>query len=188
MKKRIILVLIIAILLSGCNKKEIEIEKSSIIKENLYSFNRKHPINGDFDGYFQYRDENNQKNPLLVHLTFNYYDQNKEYDKISELIYNLKFSLIGIDGELETIESFNDKDAFSNSYYINNVSNQLVEPIENEAAIAFLKNNFGEKIIINNINDEYIEYEVKEQLDHMQFLIRFTKDQRNDQIVIELEN
>jgi len=188
MNKRIVLVLIIAILLSGCNNKEIEIEKSSTIKENLYSFNRKHPINGDFDGYFQYRDENGRKKPLLIHVTFNYYDQNKEYNKISDLIYNLKFSLIGIDGELETNESFNDKDAFSNSYFINNTTNQLVEPIENEAAIAFLKNHFGDEIIIKNINDKKIKYEVREQLEYMQFLIRFTKDQRNDQIVIELEN
>ena len=188
MNKKIILVLIIAILFTGCSSKEIEIEKSATIKENLYSFNKKHPINGDFDGYFQYRDENNQKYPLLVHVTFNYSDQEKDYDKISELIHNLKFSLIGIDGELETTESFNDKDAFSNSYYINNISNQLIEPIKNEAEIAFLKNNFGDEIIIKSIDDKKIKYEVREQLDHMQFLIRFTKDQRYEQIVIELEN
>lgn len=188
MNKKIILVLVISILFTGCSSKEIEIEKSSSIKENLYSFNRKHPINGDFDGYFQYRDENNLKYPILVHVTFNYSDQEKEYDKISDLIYDLKFSLIGIDGELVTTESFNDKEAFSNSYYINNPSNELVESIKNEAEIAFLKNNFGNEIIIKSIDDKEIEYEVREQLDHLEFLMRFTKDQRYDQIVIELEN
>lgn len=188
MTKRMVLVLIIIILLIGCNRQKIEIKKSLVIEKNIYSFNRKYLISRDFDGYFQYKDKNNRKYPVLIHISFKYSNQNKDYDKIFEAINNFKFSLIGIDGDLKTIDSLNTRDSFYNFYRINSQSNKLVESIENEAGVAFLKKNFGDKIIIKNIDDKKIEYEVKERVEDLEFKILFIKDKKDDQIFMKLEN